>query len=200
VFISQSEICTLEMTWKKKGRWREIWIIGFTFSSYSFMNILCDDCVQKTCFSFFLLCRVGYIVAFTKVLTMYQMYHSWIHPLHLYHPSPYCCNTSIGNIFAFTYMCTHFCTVFTLLPPFPATFSLPLLPPLPLSGPVLPSCSPIMYKKRKRQFCLFEIKVATQGVSLWYFHVYVYPDPKLVHLLYFLHSMLVSFLRWFQPV
>jgi hypothetical protein len=34
-------------------------------------------------FSFFYCCAGwGYIVAFTKVLTIYQIYHSWIHPLH----------------------------------------------------------------------------------------------------------------------
>jgi hypothetical protein len=25
---------------------------------------------------------LGYLVAFIKVLTIYQMYHTWIHPLH----------------------------------------------------------------------------------------------------------------------
>jgi hypothetical protein len=34
-------------------------------------------------FSFFKNCAGwGYIVAFTKVLTIYQIYHNWIHPLH----------------------------------------------------------------------------------------------------------------------
>jgi hypothetical protein len=32
-------------------------------------------------YNFFLLCW-GYIVAFMKVLTIYQIYHTWIHPLH----------------------------------------------------------------------------------------------------------------------
>jgi hypothetical protein len=32
-------------------------------------------------FIFLLLCW-GYIVAFTKVLTIYQIYRTWIHPLH----------------------------------------------------------------------------------------------------------------------
>jgi hypothetical protein len=38
----------------------------------------------------------------------------------------------------------------------------------------------LVEEKRERRkwkachFCLFEIKVATQGVSLWYFHIYIY--------------------------
>jgi hypothetical protein len=38
---------------QKKGKWREIRIIGFTFSRYSFMNLLCYIYVQKTFFFFF---------------------------------------------------------------------------------------------------------------------------------------------------
>jgi hypothetical protein len=70
-------------------------------------------------FVFFLLflCWVGYIVAFTQVLTMYQRYHTWILPL--YH-SPLC-PTPIPRILSsgiisgftwFTYTCTHFWTIF----------------------------------------------------------------------------------------
>jgi hypothetical protein len=40
--------------------------------------------------SFYCFAGWGYIVAFTKVLTMYQMYHTWIRSLstHLSPPSP----------------------------------------------------------------------------------------------------------------
>jgi hypothetical protein len=41
--------------------------------------------------SFLLLLCWGYIVAFTKVITIYQIYHTWIHPLHhfpLFSPPP----------------------------------------------------------------------------------------------------------------
>jgi hypothetical protein len=42
------------------------------------------------CFSFFYFCAGwGYIVAFTKVLTMYQIYHTLIHPLHSSPLSPW---------------------------------------------------------------------------------------------------------------
>jgi hypothetical protein len=42
---------------------------------------------------FLLLCWVGYIVAFIKVLTTYQIYPTWIHPLHhsrVHSVSPWC--------------------------------------------------------------------------------------------------------------
>jgi hypothetical protein len=50
----------------------------------------------------------------------------------------------------------------------------------------------------KRHFCLF--KMAIQGVSLWYFHVYMYYKLK-----WFIHSIFLlstfdSFLWWFQQV
>jgi hypothetical protein len=59
---------------------------------------------------FFLHCCDGYVVAFTMVLTMYQIYHAWIYLL--YHspsslsPNSWSCFNSI--IFAFTYTYTHF--------------------------------------------------------------------------------------------
>jgi hypothetical protein len=40
---------------------------------------------------------------------------------------------SIGVIFAFTYMCIHFCTIFTFLPLSPPPPHLPLLPIPPAS-------------------------------------------------------------------
>jgi hypothetical protein len=52
----------------------------------------------------------GHIVALTQVLTMYQMYHTWVHPLHcspLPSPTPILGVVSAGIIFAFTYLCTH---------------------------------------------------------------------------------------------
>jgi hypothetical protein len=50
-------------------------------------------------------------MAFTKVLTIYQIYHIGIHPLHnspLFPPSPIPGMVSTGIIFAFTYMYTYF--------------------------------------------------------------------------------------------
>jgi hypothetical protein len=45
--------------------------------------------------------------------------------------------------------------------------------------------------------CLFEIKVATQGISLWYIHVYIYCKPNWLLSSVFLHYTLVPFLWWF---
>jgi hypothetical protein len=47
---------------------------------------------------------------------------------------------------------------------------------------------------------LFEVKVVTQGVSLWYFHVYMYYNPNWFVSPIFLHSTLVPFLWWLQTV
>jgi hypothetical protein len=51
----------------------------------------------------------------------------------------------------------HFCTVLTLLPLFPDTSPLPLSPtPLPpWTGPVPPSCFPILKKKKKEKEMTF---------------------------------------------
>jgi hypothetical protein len=47
---------------------------------------------------------------------------------------------------------------------------------------------------------LFEIKVATQGDALWYFHGYRHYNSNWFISSNFLHSTLVPFLWWFQPV
>jgi hypothetical protein len=49
-------------------------------------------------------------------------------------------------------------------------------------------------KRKKWHFCLFKIKIATQGVSLWQFHVYMYYNPSWFISCIFLHSTLVPFL------
>jgi hypothetical protein len=68
----------------------------------------------------------GYIVASTQVLTIEQIYHTRIHPLHhspLSYPPPITGIVSTGIIFPFTYTCTqHY-----IYPPisFPHLFPLP---------------------------------------------------------------------------
>jgi hypothetical protein len=85
----------------------------------------------KRFFSFFNCCAGwGCIVAFPKVLTIHQIYQSWIHLLH-HSPlssSPIPVTVSTGIIFLFTYTCTpylyqiHSSTRFPdLLPPATAT-------------------------------------------------------------------------------
>jgi hypothetical protein len=67
---------------------------GFFFNLFFFgvgiepraSRMLGKRCTTKlhpspTCFFFLLLCW-GYMVAFTKVLRLYQIYHNWIHPLY----------------------------------------------------------------------------------------------------------------------
>jgi hypothetical protein len=84
------------------------------------------------------------------------------------------------------------------------SISLPphLLPPTdtnpsaPDAGPVPPSCYwfvKMKWKRKKWHFCLFVIKVDTQGFSL-YFHVYMYYNPNWSISFDFLHSVLVPLL------
>jgi hypothetical protein len=58
-------------------------------------------------FLFLLLC-LGYIAAFTKVLTIYQIYHTWICPLHHFPLSPplHSWNSFNRSHFSLTFMCT----------------------------------------------------------------------------------------------
>jgi hypothetical protein len=62
-------------------------------------------------------------VAFTKVLLIYQIYYTWIHPLHhspLSPPPPIPGTVSTGLIFPYTHMCTqylHHIHPLTLSPP-----------------------------------------------------------------------------------
>jgi hypothetical protein len=87
----------------------------------------------------------GYIVAFTKVLTIYQIYCTWVHPLH-HSPSPSPSLipriVSTDNIFLSTYMCTQYLYHIHFRHHFPPHQY------QPQAGLVLPSCSPILYKKK----------------------------------------------------
>jgi hypothetical protein len=77
----------------------------------------------------------GYIVAFTKVPTIYQIYHTWIHPLHhsLSLPPSIPGIVSTCVIFPFTHMCTQ-----NLYHIYPSTY-FPHLLPLPLR-PTFSTC------------------------------------------------------------
>jgi hypothetical protein len=111
-------------------------------------------------------------VAFTKVLPMYQIYHTWIHPLHHSHlsPTPIPGTVSTGIIFPFTYMYTQYLYHIHLPTPFPH-----LLPTPTGTNTTDRTCSALLFsnfaKEKKWHFCLF--KIATQGISLWHFHVYI---------------------------
>jgi hypothetical protein len=82
---------------------------------------------------------------------------------------------SAGIILAYAYMCTHI--LYDIHPPIP--FTCHLLPLISINstpspaGPVLPSCSLILQEKKKikdkkknMNFFLFELKIATQRISL----------------------------------
>jgi hypothetical protein len=76
---------------------------------------------KATYFFFFFYCCAGwgYTVAFSNVLIMYQIYHTWIYPsTALFHPPPLIPGiVSTGIIFAFTYMCIHY--LHCIYPPIP---------------------------------------------------------------------------------
>jgi hypothetical protein len=129
----------------------------------------------------FFYCYVGWgcIIAFIKVL---KIYHTWIH-LHHSPLSPLSHIPGIvstGIIFTFTYMCTQYLYRTHPCSPFPH-----LLPSLTGTNPPRQDLyhPPSLHfvKEKNWHFCLF--KIATQGVSLWHFHVCMY--YSLVHILYF---------------
>jgi hypothetical protein len=103
------------------------------------------------CFNyFFLYCCAGwgYVVAFTKVLTIYQIYHTWIHPLYHSPLYPHALIPGIVStgIILHLHACVHiFCTIFTLLSPFSTTSTFYWYQNSPTPpGLGLPSCSPIV--------------------------------------------------------
>jgi hypothetical protein len=99
-------------------------------------------------FIFFLYCCAewGYIVAFTKVLTMYQLYRTWIHPFYHFPLFPVLLingRISTGIIFSFTCIYTHFLHWIHPLTPFPHNLPAPTgANPPPCVRPVLPSWQP----------------------------------------------------------
>jgi hypothetical protein len=114
-------------------------------------------------------------MTFTRFFTIHQIYHSWIHPLHhspLSPPLPVIVST--GLIFTFTHMCTW--NLHHIHPPTPFPHHFP--PPMGTQSPDR-TCSALLFsnfvKEEKWHFCLF--KMATLGVSVWYFRVYMYYSP-----------------------
>jgi hypothetical protein len=130
-----------------------------------------------TFFPLFFLWWVGYIVAFVKIVTMHQKYHTWFtsSTILVYLPLPIPGIVSTGLIFPFTYVCTQYLHCIHPTMPFPHPFP----PPTGATAHLHHStCLPVLFsdfvkkKKKKWHFCLF--KIAIWGVSLWHFHVYVY--------------------------
>jgi hypothetical protein len=108
--------------------------------------------ILKFLFYFHCFAGWGYIVAFTEVLKIYQIYHIWIHPLH--HspsspPTPISGIVSTGLIFHL-HTCVHsICTIFTPRLPFPHLLPPPPVPASLLSkaGLVLSSCFKFYFYK-----------------------------------------------------
>jgi hypothetical protein len=91
----------------------------------------------------------------------------YLHHIHLSTPCPHLLLTPI-------------CTNLSPLPPWPREDL--------FHSPVLQFCK----RKKKLHFYLF--KIATQGVSLWYFHVYMYHSPSWFFSIFLLFFYLCSFL------
>jgi hypothetical protein len=108
----------------------------------------------------------GYTVAVTNVLTIYQMYHTWIHPLHHSYLSLHPWNSF--NRYHFSI----YIHVYTVFVPYSPSYTLSLPPPHSYwsqpswAGPVPSSCSLIFWMRKKWHFYLF--KIATQAVSIAY--------------------------------
>jgi hypothetical protein len=133
-------------------------IISF-FGDKGVWTALC--LLASHCSHFFYYCAGrGDIVTFAEVLTIYQIYHGIV---------------LIDIIFSHLHTCTHY--LYYIHPPTPFSHLLPLPISTNLSRQYL-FCPPVVCfkKKKKRHFCLF--KVATNGVSLWHFHVYMYYNPN----------------------
>jgi hypothetical protein len=114
------------------------------------------------------------------------------------HLSPHSWNSFNRSLFSI--YIHSICTIFTFLQPFPISSPLPLVPTSPgrTCFTLLPSN--FVIKKKVKTKMTFLVKMATQGVSLWHFHVYMYYSPIWFNSSVFLLSTLVPFLWWFQLV
>jgi hypothetical protein len=102
--------------------------------------------------------------------------YTWIHPLHhsSLSPHPYSWNSFNRYHFPiYVYMCTQYLRHTHSPIPFPHTLVLTTLHPCRICSALL--FSNFVKAKKKWYFCSF--KIATQGVSLWHFHVYLYYSP-----------------------
>jgi hypothetical protein len=135
-------------------------------------------------FSFLYCCTgQGYIEALAKVLTMYQIYHTWIHPLHhsLSSPLPNSQNSFNNSHFStYIHVYLHYIhTVCILLPHFPITSALTSanLPPQNVF------CSPILWFCRRKK--IKDEKKNMAFLLVWHkddfkrsFRAYMYYNPN----------------------
>jgi hypothetical protein len=92
---------------------------------------------------------------------------------------------STGIIIVFTFLYTQLLDHIHLPIPFPCYLSIFTginnLHPPPLGQDLFCLFFSDFSEEKKWHFYLFEIKVATQGFSLWYFHVFMYYNPCIGH-------------------
>jgi hypothetical protein len=123
--------------------------------------------------SFFYTCTGWrYIVAFTKVLIICQIYHNLIHPLHLSPLSSLHPLLSFNKYhFSFTYM--HMQYLHHIHTPSQFSYLLPT-PTGTIRTKKDLFCPPILQyyiRTKEEKKWHFLLKTATYGVSLWHFHV-----------------------------
>jgi hypothetical protein len=135
-------------------------------------------------------------VAFTKVVILYQIHHTWIHPLHQSPLSLFPHSWNSYNRSSFS-IYIHMYTIFTLY-----SFSHTLLLHFPPShwyqSPRQDLFCPLVFQFCKRKKVTFLFKIAIQGVSLW--HLCMCYNPNWFICSIFLPSSLVPFVWWFQQV
>jgi hypothetical protein len=121
-------IVTLPLCLHDHFSFTEKWIFFTVSLSGTMANCLkVPWAVITPCFLFLFYCCPGwgYIVAFTKVLAIYQIYPTWIHPLH--HSPSFPSFLELFqqmSFFPFTYMCTQYLLHIYPPSPFPYLFLL----------------------------------------------------------------------------
>jgi hypothetical protein len=141
-------------------------------------------------------------VVFTKVLTVYQLYHNWIHPFYC---SLYPCSPDSWNSFNKYHLCIYM-HVYTFFAPFSPTHFPWHLPfptsanPPPWAGPVQTSGSLILQKRKEKKKNMRVLLVWDKHSYKESFCAYMCYTPSGFIFSNYLCSALVPFLWWFQSV
>jgi hypothetical protein len=131
-----------------------IYYLIFLSSIYSYLFFLFWSLSTTTCMAFhffikhkaeprsdFFYCCAGwaYILAFTKILTMYQIYGTWIHPLLCLHLFPLIPEIGSTGVILYLHTFVHnIYTLFTFIHSFPITSPLLLVTVTPGQDPFHP--------------------------------------------------------------
>jgi hypothetical protein len=154
----------------------------------------CSTCLLlmfiRIFFMIVLLLYWGYIVSFTKLISIY---HRWIHPSSSFifpsHNSLNSFNRSHFSIFVHVYI---------IFPLHSVTYTFPYIPSPPTGTNPQAGLTFMFPIFEKWHFCMF--KIATQRILLWHFHVYVYYNLICFLPCISLFSIIVTFLWWLQQV